>query len=630
MRLVPLALVALVALVAVPAHADPSTLFPSLRLEPAPDVEGIGMTSSGVVPDQWGWDAGLVLGYEHLPLFSINPTTQLANDLVKDRFTANAIGSIALLNWLQIGIDVPVVLYQSGDNLSGAGFGDVILQPKVRLMRQMDGAPLDIAVMAPFTLPTGQYTAYTGDPTTSITPGIAISRRWGTVRIAGNLGHKFRSTVSIPHLTIGDELIYRAGVANTYEAIPDHPIDLGLSFSGASDTSALFDQPGQLQFVGTGPNVPSPHHQEIMATASVRAWGPLDVFVGLGHALGLAASDVQPAPSSGWGVPDWRALVGVRASERPEFDYDGDGLTGADDHCPKVAGPVENHGCPDVDSDGDGIVDRLDKCPNQPEDKDGFEDSDGCPDPDNDKDGVLDVDDKCPNQFGPKENGGCPDVDSDGDGIVDRLDKCPNEPEDKDGFQDSDGCPDLDNDADGIPDKDDKCPNEPGPKANQGCPDQDRDHDGVVDRFDNCPDEPGPPENGGCPKKQLVVITEAKLEIKDKVFFDTDKDTIQKKSFELLDNVADVLKAHPEIKRIRVEGHTDNTGKPEHNKDLSDRRAKSVMKYLVDKGVDVARLDAVGFGQDRPIASNDTVDGKSQNRRVEFMILENEGGAIAP
>src|SRR6185437_6763188 len=116
------------------------------------------------------------------------------------------------------------------------GFGDIILAPKIRLMRQMDGAPLDIAFIAPFTLPTGQYTAFTGEGTTSITPGIAISRRWGSVHIAADLGSKFRSVAAIPHLAIGDELIYRAGIANTYDAIQDHPIDLGLSFSGASDT----------------------------------------------------------------------------------------------------------------------------------------------------------------------------------------------------------------------------------------------------------------------------------------------------------------------------------------------------------------------------------------------------------
>ena len=144
----------------------------------------------------------------------------------------------------------------------------------------------------------------------------------------------------------------------------------------------------------------------------------------------------------------------------------------------------------------------------------------------------------------------------------------------------------------------------------------------MVDRLDNCPDEPGPPENGGCAKKQLVVLTDAKLEIKDKVFFKTNSDVIEKKSFALLDNVAAVLQAHPEIAKVRVEGHTDNVGDPAYNKDLSGRRAASVRKYLVGKGVVDARLDSAGFGMERPIAKNDDDAGRSQNRRVEFMIVE--------
>ena len=169
------------------------------------------------------------------------------------------------------------------------------------------------------------------------------------------------------------------------------------------------------------------------------------------------------------------------------------------------------------DRDGDGILDNVDKCPDDPEDKDGFEDEDGCPDPDNDKDGILDT-----------------------------KDKCPNEPEDKDGFEDEDGCPDPDNDTDGIPDEDDKCPNEPedkdGFEDEDGCPDPDNDKDGVPDAADKCPNDPGPPDNDGCPKKyEHIVVTQEKIELKQKIFFDTDKATIQPRSFSLLDEIAAVL-----------------------------------------------------------------------------------------
>ncbi|MGB5694408.1 MAG: OmpA family protein [Polyangiales bacterium] len=217
-------------------------------------------------------------------------------------------------------------------------------------------------------------------------------------------------------------------------------------------------------------------------------------------------------------------------------------------------------------------------------------------------------------------------VDTDGDGILDEDDACPNEPEDFDGFQDEDGCPDLDNDADGILDLADACPNEPGPPENDGCPDTDRDGDGVPDRIDNCPDEPGPVENQGCPEEQHVVIEESRLEILDKIYFNVDSATIQKRSYPVLDNVAEVLDAHPEISLVRVEGHTDSTGSDGYNLRLSQRRAASVVRYLVERGgVSKDRLVAEGFGETRPLVPDAKTKAQlAQNRRVEFHIAEGE------
>jgi len=215
-------------------------------------------------------------------------------------------------------------------------------------------------------------------------------------------------------------------------------------------------------------------------------------------------------------------------------------------------------------------------------------------------------------------------VDSDGDGIVDELDACPNEPEDFDGFEDEDGCPDFDNDADGVLDVDDACPNEPGPAENDGCPDPDRDGDGVPDRVDNCPDEPGPVENQGCPEEQRVVIDESQLEILDKIYFNVDSAQLQRRSHAVLDNVAKVLNAHPEISMVRVEGHTDSTGSDGYNMRLSQRRAESVVRYLVEEGeVSEDRLLAQGFGEAQPLVPNaKTKMALAQNRRVEFHLVE--------
>jgi outer membrane protein OmpA-like peptidoglycan-associated protein len=243
------------------------------------------------------------------------------------------------------------------------------------------------------------------------------------------------------------------------------------------------------------------------------------------------------------------------------------------------------------DTDGDGIPDNIDKCPLEPEDKDGFQDEDGCPDPDNDQ-----------------------------DGIPDKTDKCPNDPEDKDGFEDADGCPDPDNDKDGILDKDDKCPNEAGPKENDGCPDKDTDGDGIVDRLDKCPLEPGPPGSDGCPQKfKLIVVTNEKIELKQKIFFATDKTQILPRSFAMMNEVTEALKQRPSI-RVRIEGHTDSRGTHEHNMTLSQGRANSVRQYLVDHGVDPTRMDSIGYGPDRPLATNKTAAGREMNRRVEFFI----------
>ncbi len=211
----------------------------------------------------------------------------------------------------------------------------------------------------------------------------------------------------------------------------------------------------------------------------------------------------------------------------------------------------------------------------------------------------------------------CPDNDDDGDGILNRIDKCPLVP----GLAKYQGCPIPDRDHDGIPDDEDACPDEPGPIFTHGCPD--RDGDGVPDKVDACPDEPGPPANHGCPwgKKQLVVINQGRLEIGEQVHFDTAKATIQKRSYALLDQVADLILAHPEIGRIEIRGHTDDRGGRAYNRTLSTRRADAVRRYLVADGVPGRRLQSRGFGFSRPIATNATEEGRARNRRVEFAIL---------
>ena len=269
----------------------------------------------------------------------------------------------------------------------------------------------------------------------------------------------------------------------------------------------------------------------------------------------------------------------------------------------------DQDGCPELDNDQDKVLDTQDACVNVPEDFDGWEDLDGCPEPDNDKDGILDTADRCPNAAetvnGFEDQDGCPDekpfVDTDGDGYTDDIDRCPNDPEDFDGHEDEDGCPDPDNDADGILDTDDGCPFDPE----------------TINEYqdeDGCPDE--------APKR--VVIQKTKIEILDKIFFEVNKAIIKPESFDLLDEVARVLVENPQLLKIRIEGHTDADGSEAYNLKLSQNRANSVREYIVGKGVAGDRLEAVGFGESRPIDTNRTAEGKANNRRVEFVIVEQE------
>ncbi|MFW5921177.1 MAG: OmpA family protein [Polyangiales bacterium] len=247
------------------------------------------------------------------------------------------------------------------------------------------------------------------------------------------------------------------------------------------------------------------------------------------------------------------------------------------------------------DRDGDGYLDPDDECPDEPEDWDGFEDSDGCPET----------------------------QDSDGDGLNDEQDLCPVEPEDADGYLDTDGCPDPDNDADGIPDTADECANDPedidGFEDEDGCPDRDNDTDGLSDVQDDCPNEAGPENNNGCPKEyEDVEVTETHVRIEQKIHFEFDKAKIRPVSYPILDTVAQVLKDYPEI-TLEVQGHTDSRGSDRYNEKLSQKRAEAVRQYLIEQGIDRGRLVAKGYGETRPIESNRTQAGRAANRRVEFV-----------
>lgn len=259
-----------------------------------------------------------------------------------------------------------------------------------------------------------------------------------------------------------------------------------------------------------------------------------------------------------------------------------------------------------TDTDGDGIYDKDDACPEVA----GLEAFNGCPD--SDGDGIEDGKDDCPNEAGLKELNGCPDAD--GDGIADKDDACPNEA----GLEALAGCPDAD--GDGVADKDDQCPEEAGPAENNGCPWPDGDGDGVLDKDDQCPDVAGTVANNGCPE----VTEEVQKQLNDyarTILFDTGKASLKTESVSVFVDIIRILNEYPTA-NFTVEGHTDSVGSESLNQSLSERRANSVRDFLVKEGIDSSRLTAVGYGEAKPIATNNTRAGRTQNRRVEINLVK--------
>lgn len=296
-------------------------------------------------------------------------------------------------------------------------------------------------------------------------------------------------------------------------------------------------------------------------------------------------------------------MLGIGLDLGTAKDSDKDGVSDSKDNCPNTPAKVkvDAKGCP-LDADADGVYDYLDKCP----DIAGGGNASGCPDKDGD--GVNDAEDECPNVFGIAAFKGCPDAD--GDGIEDRIDKCINEKGPAATF----GCPDLDND--GVPDNIDKCPTVAGDPQHSGCPDSDK--DGVFDDVDLCRNIPGVPENYGCPaiEEKVQQLFQKALQ---GIRFETGKAIIKPESFPILDAIVKVMAEHPDYKLI-IGGHTDNVGDDDMNYTLSKDRAAAVSNYLITKGVSPMRVSSDGFGETKPVDTNESENGRTRNRRVEFKV----------
>jgi OmpA-OmpF porin, OOP family len=287
--------------------------------------------------------------------------------------------------------------------------------------------------------------------------------------------------------------------------------------------------------------------------------------------------DLNPGRNDGRGITI-RADLGARRAlsagsddGAPPVDY----LAGLGLQFSWGATPVRTP----VDTDGDGVTDDLDRCPGTPAGT--AVDSNGCP------------------------------LDDDGDGVTNDLDKCPGTP--AGAKVDAVGC-ELDSDGDGVGDSRDQCPNTPAGATvdDKGCV-PDSDGDGIPDGTDKCPDTPKGTrvDNTGCPFNKELLLQGVK--------FATDSAEILPESLPVLEGASATLKRYPEVS-IEVAGYTDSRGSDSHNQKLSERRAQAVLQYLKDSGV-TNTLTATGFGERDPIASNDTEDGRRQNRRVVLHAL---------
>lgn len=577
-----LALLGLAQAALTPTARAQRTGFVLDRFRPAPTSEdGLAL----VLPRTLGHlqpGFGLTLDYAHRPLVLAQADREEA--LVEHRLVGHVTAALGLGSRFELFLRAPMLYVQRGEERlavsaqplpEGAAFGSLHAGASLRLLGADDG-PLSLGISSWIEAPTGDRARLIGDDGVSAGGLLTAASHTHLVSFAINVGGRYRPSLDSPYARVGSELLLGAG--------------------------AYLYAHRRVTLLG-----------ELAGAVSLRDWGevttdstPLEVLLGL-----RVATPIELALTFGGGygltgavgVPGGRALV-------------------------QIAYPAPRKALVAPDSDGDGLRDPRDRCPSRREDLDGFEDGDGCPDLDNDKDGTADKSDACPrdpeDRDGFEDADGCPDLDNDKDGIADGADRCPNAVEDRDGFEDEDGCADLDNDKDNLLDLRDQCPNEPedpdGFADEDGCADPDNDKDGVLDIDDECPTAPGEHAAKGCPTK--VRVERDQIRILDRVEFPSNRAELQPESLSILDQVRSVLEVNPQIRRLRIEGHTDDRGPNARNKKLSQRRAEAVMKYLVRAGIDPARLSAQGWGEERPLVNNDSAENRQTNRRVEFHIVD--------
>ena len=529
--------------------------------------------------------------------YTFEDGTSRVVSLVESAFLSNTIVGVGL-GPVRVALDLPLVLGARsglpGDD--GGGLGDVAVDAKGTVLHREE-APVGLALTGRLGLPTATVATALGSSGVSGELAAVVDQRVGPVLLVGNLGSRFNPPSDLENVALDDQLVWR----------------LGAGYFLAEEAGLSLDFAGRSAYGARGNDAASPGEALLGGFGRVaRAWAVRGgVGAGLNDAIGAPALRVIAA--AGWEPPRVK------------------------------------------DMDSDGILDKVDACKEAPEDADGWQDTDGCPDPSTrlavtvvGKDGDFIQGAKVLLQAPDGERKGGTDfsVDvhpgefpliatADGYRTIEQSVLVPAQPKHS-----------LTLTLDELTGTVRLSVQEPGGEPISGRWAADRGEavaftggaasfllpvglhslevtaDGYRPRTTSV--EVAADQTVGVAVTLLLErarVTREKIEILDKVYFETAKAVIRPESFPLLDQVAAILTERPDITKVQVEGHTDTRGPDARNLALSQARADSVRAYLLSKGVAPERLVAVGFGETRPVEKAETPAAWDQNRRVEFVIL---------
>jgi outer membrane protein OmpA-like peptidoglycan-associated protein len=529
---------------------------------------------------------GALADYARDPLVIVGSNGSTVAAPVRDQAILHVGASLVLIDRLRFALDLPVgfadgtagAVGQVKFAAAGTGIGDLRLAGDVRVLGKY-GDPLTVAAGVALFAPTGNQAAYMSDGTARALLRVAAAGDVGPMTYAAHLGFEVRPT--------SDEF-------------PDYPTGSELQLGGAIGLRLASRR------LVLGPEINAStvvtNSTAIFSTRQTPVEGLLGVHYAFADAWRVGAG-VGTGLTRGFGEPTVRGTVMLEWAMpyvAPLTDRDHDFIPDNVDACPDLAGVKTNdprtNGCPLTDRDHDGVPDVLDACPDVPGVKTDDPRTNGCP-PDRDHDGVPDSEDACPDVPGVKmdnkaTNGCMPD--SDHDGIPDGEDACPDVPGVKTDDPKTNGCPDVDHDQDGIPNAEDACPDVKGPR------------------------DPDPKRNG-CP---AAYVQDDMIKTLDGIHFSKAGALLytEPETKAGLDALLSFLEHHPEIKHVRIEGHTDNQGDANANRALSAKKAAALVDWLVKRRIAPDRVRSMGVGGDSPIADNTTEAGRKANDRLEIHV----------